>query len=99
MMKSSIFEKISDRSSGELGAGENSEQGKVRARPCSIPVHQNRSRGKFGAGENWEQGGIGSKEELAIALNKKSGYLYTRGLDNSITRQDDLTAPMDKQEG
>jgi len=77
----------------------NWEQGKGRARPCSIPVHQNRSRGKFGAGENWEQGGIGSKEELAIALNKKSGYLYTRGLDNSITRQDDLTAPMDKQEG
>jgi hypothetical protein len=43
------------RSRGKLGARrnwENSEQGKGRARPCSIPVHQNRSRGKFGAGEN-----------------------------------------------
>ena len=49
------------------------------------------SRGKFGAGENWEQGGIGSKEELAIALNKKSGYLYTRGLDNTYTRRLDRT--------
>jgi hypothetical protein len=84
------------RSRGKLAIAhlenwENWEQGKIRARPCSIPVHQNRSRGKFGAGENWEQGGIGSKEELAIALNKKSGYLYTRGLDNTYTRRLDRT--------